>query len=252
MRPQIGPLPAFVVGWMLAAVFGGGSLFWLMRRAGYSWPQAGVTLAVMTAALFLGSKLLYLIEAWPLYLTTTSESHRAVVSERMRIPGGILLAIAIEPALARLLHVRYRPFTDTITPAAGLCLLGIRIGCFLQGCCYGRPSSLPWAVAFPAAREPVHPLQLYFGVAGLLMFLALSWYQRRKRYDGEVLLWFALTFFWSTWFLELLRGGYTHAFTMQVVLVAAVSVTALVPLAEWRWRVTRRRLPMPERAAATA
>ena len=58
-----------------------------------------------------------------------------------------------------------------------------RIGCFLVGDDYGRPSSLPWAVAFPEGAPPtlatVHPTQLY-EVAWLLPVAALLWSRRRK------------------------------------------------------------------------
>jgi phosphatidylglycerol:prolipoprotein diacylglycerol transferase len=58
-----------------------------------------------------------------------------------------------------------------------------RIGCFLVGDDYGRPSSLPWAIAFPQGAPPtlatVHPTQLY-EVAWLLPVAALLWSRRRK------------------------------------------------------------------------
>ncbi|HSV06601.1 MAG TPA: prolipoprotein diacylglyceryl transferase family protein [Candidatus Binatus sp.] len=63
---------------------------------------------------------------------------------------------------------------DAVAPGA-LLALGIgRIGCFLAGCCYGRPTALPWGVVFPALGLPArHPLQLYSaaGDLGLLLLL---------------------------------------------------------------------------------
>lgn len=44
--------------------------------------------------------------------------------------------------------------------ALALGILG-RTGCFLEGCCFGRPADLPWAVKFPLSAYPVHPTQLY-------------------------------------------------------------------------------------------
>ena len=66
-----------------------------------------------------------------------------------------------------------------------------RIGCFLVGDDYGRPSRLPWAVAFPDGRPPttvpVHPTQLYETLAlGLLLWLLIRW-RRQGVSDAGVL-----------------------------------------------------------------
>ncbi len=245
MHPSVGPVPAFLVGWSLAVALGGGSLIELMRRSGFGARQIAVTLLAMVAALVVGSKLLYLAEAWPVWIGDRSEFRSALFAERLRLPGGFALAIAIGPSLARLLGVPYLRFADTVIPAAGLAILGIRIGCFLAGCCYGVPSSLPWAMRFPAGSDayhsqvqhgwiaptapatlPVHPLQLYFGVAGLLIAIGLALRQPHKRYDGEVLLLFLLTYLWSTYVLEQWRA-LPHDLTRHLVLIGALSVTTL-------------------------
>jgi len=58
---------------------------------------------------------------------------------------------------------------------AGILALGIgRLGCFLGGCCYGRPTDLPWGVVFPEVGPPArHPLQLYSAGLDLLLVAAL-------------------------------------------------------------------------------
>jgi phosphatidylglycerol:prolipoprotein diacylglycerol transferase len=54
-----------------------------------------------------------------------------------------------------------------------------RIGCFLTGCCYGQPSSLPWAVKM--SDELRHPVQLYEAVALIILgFFSLSWIKMKK------------------------------------------------------------------------
>jgi len=64
-----------------------------------------------------------------------------------------------------------------------------RIGCFMGGCCYGRPSSLPWAVQFPHLPEPVHPTQLYESGLNLLNFAFLLYVLRNKKFDGQLITW---------------------------------------------------------------
>ena len=90
---------------------------------------------------------------------------------RKRLPTLALLAAAT-PALA-------------IGHAIG------RIGCFLVGDDYGRPSSLPWAVAFPQGLPPttvpVHPTQLYEAAALVPLALLLVHWRRHGRTDHFVL-----------------------------------------------------------------
>jgi len=260
MTPDL-PIRGFLIGWGVAAVFGGASALWLLRRAGLRGSQIALVIGALGAALIVGSKLLYLVEAWPAWTADSSAVVAALRSSQMRIPGGLLLATATGLLLARSIGVSYLWYEDTIVAATGLLIFGIRIGCFLEGCCFGRPSSLPWATSFPRtnpmtevywwqvthgviplgapATVPVQPLQLYFAMVGLLLFAGLAAYRSHVRYDGELLLLFAFFFLWSTWFLELLRAA-PHEFVRQLVLVAAVAVTALAAVIEWRLRAAAR------------
>jgi phosphatidylglycerol---prolipoprotein diacylglyceryl transferase len=82
--------------------------------------------------------------------------------------GGIAAGIAATWVVARLCQRSGAELLDAVVPA-GLLALGIgRVGCFLAGCCYGGPTTLPWGIVFPelgpAAR---HPLQLYSAAADL-------------------------------------------------------------------------------------
>jgi len=84
---------------------------------------------------------------------------------------------------------------DIISPSIGLGEFFTRIGCFLNGCCFGTPSNLPWGVKFPydsiAGSSPVgdcvlHPTQLYSSLFGLLLFFFLNNRITRMHYRGEI------------------------------------------------------------------
>ena len=264
MQPLIAGVPAVFVGYAIAGLLGGGSLIWLLRRAGLRAGQITVSFAAIAIALVAGSKVLYLVEAWPHWVSPAVDPWRAVFSTKMRIPGGLALAVAIGPLVARGIGVPYLRFADASVPAAGLLLVGIRIGCLLEGCCFGVPTSLPWAITFPtssitydwqvangwiegAARLPlpVHPLQLYFAAVGLVLFVGLAAYERHKRFHGEVLLLFFTIYLWSTFALELLRAS-PHDLTRQAVLVASAAVTLVAVGVE-----LARRSPRWARASAS-
>jgi phosphatidylglycerol:prolipoprotein diacylglycerol transferase len=88
---------------------------------------------------------------------------------------------------------RYRvPLMPALSAAAPALAIGHaigRIGCFLVGDDYGRPSTLPWAVAFPRGLPPtldrVHPTQLY-ETAGLIPIALLLLYWRRRGVGDRV------------------------------------------------------------------
>lgn len=95
------------------------------------------------------------------------------------ILGGLLIAL-----LAWQRRIRILELADLVIPATVLGLGLGRVGCFLNGCCYGRPSSLPWAVS--RGGTTVHPTQLYETIACLGLFALSWWWWRHRRWQGEI------------------------------------------------------------------
>jgi phosphatidylglycerol:prolipoprotein diacylglycerol transferase len=83
---------------------------------------------------------------------------------------------------------------DVVAPSLGLGLGLTRIGCFLNGCCYGRPTEGPFGVHFPAdsyvtrvfGDAALHPTQLYSALTGLAICAILLAYDRAARPEGRV------------------------------------------------------------------
>jgi phosphatidylglycerol---prolipoprotein diacylglyceryl transferase len=106
--------------------------------------------------------------------------------------GGYILAIAGGIAYVRRSGLSLWKAADAAAPAMALGIGIGRLGCFLNGCCFGLPTSLPWGVRFPASSYasyafpgiPIHPSQLYLALAGLALFLALLRLDRVPRFDG--------------------------------------------------------------------
>lgn len=128
--------------------------------------------------------------------------------------GGLILA-----ALAGFWYVRRRGLgVGRVADIAGVCIpLGLvfgRLGCFLAGCCHGKPTDLPWGVVFtdPASlarplNVPLHPTQLYSSAFALLLFV-LMWvgHRRWKRFDGQVFLWFVVLYSAGRFLIEFVRN----------------------------------------------
>ena len=128
-----------------------------------------------------------------------------------------------------------------------------RWGCFAAGCCYGKPTDLPFGVTFtdPFANEAVgtplnvalHPTQLYLSLNALIIFFVLQWAYRRRTFDGEVFWLYVLLYAITRGILETFRGDSIRGFlvpgvfsTSQFIglLAAASAVGMLVYLSRRR------------------
>lgn len=104
---------------------------------------------------------------------------------------------------------------DCYTPGIALGHAIGKLGCFFAGCCYGKPSNVPWAVVFTDASAnrftgvpleiPLHPAQLYeFGVEMVLTLLTL-WMWKRRSFRGQVIAAYLFLFGIARYFLEFYR-----------------------------------------------
>jgi phosphatidylglycerol:prolipoprotein diacylglycerol transferase len=126
----------------------------------------------------------------------------------------------IGSSLATILYARFKKIplwklADVLAPSIPLGYVFGRIGCFLNGCCYGRDCALPWAVTYPqgnmngAPTHPVHPSQLYDSILSLILYLFLAWLYRRKKFDGQVFATYLLCYAVTRSIVESFRGDYS-------------------------------------------
>lgn len=110
-----------------------------------------------------------------------------------------------------------------------------RIGCFAAGCCYGKPTGLPWGVSYsnPASLAPLsvtlHPTQLYESAGNALLFLATLAVSRRRPRAGVTTAFYCASYGLFRFFIETLRGderGTFHygASPSQLIALALVAL----------------------------
>ena len=139
--------------------------------------------------------------------------------------GGFLGALAV--VLIYFWRRRELPgwrMADLYGPALALGQSIGRIGCLMAGDDYGKPTSLPWAVTFtdPEAAAiggaplgvPLHPVQLYESLACLALFFFLVWLSRRQRFEGQLVLSYALGYAVLRFFIEFFRGDVDRGFVL--------------------------------------
>jgi len=165
--------------------------------------------------------------------------------------GGLLGGIAIVLLYAHFHKMPFLAVLDTFAAALPLGHAVARLGCFAAGCCYGKPTSLPWAVTFTSEEAerlagtplhiPLHPTQLYESAAEFLNFLLLVWLGRTRRFPGKIVSGYFILYGIERGTIEFFRGdpGRTMMFhgavsLMQIVSAAMILVGALI----W-WRGER-------------
>lgn len=245
MWPHVCNLSTYFLLWAVAATLGIAVGLRLTTRAGFPRRQSLLALSAFALTILIGSKLLYVVEhlLFPFdEPVPLGASHSALFGQGFRIPGGILLLAPAFPAVCRWLRLPVLRFADAAIPAAGVALFWIRIGCFLNGCCFGGVTALPIGMTFPPGTRvfewqvsdgligmldphslPVHPLQLYFALLGLVLFVFAVRWQHTKHFDGEVWANFFMVFFGATFFLEFLRPQPLH---LNLIMTASVVFAA--------------------------
>jgi len=106
--------------------------------------------------------------------------------------GGFLGGIVAGVVFVRINRLPVRKLMDAVAPAIMLGEGFTRIGCFLNGCCFGVPTHGACGIVFPHhspagatfVDQPVHPTQLYSSVAGFSLFLLALWLEKRKPKPG--------------------------------------------------------------------
>jgi phosphatidylglycerol:prolipoprotein diacylglycerol transferase len=158
--------------------------------------------------------------------------------------GGFFTAAVAGVLFSSRRHVRVGKVADCLAPALALGQAIGRLGCFFAGCCYGKPTALPWAVMFkdPASLAPLsidlHPTQIYESL-GDLIIATILWIQlvRRPHSKGEIFWLYVLLYGILRFAVEFLRGddrGPTVGglYPSQLISLVAVLVAGSVIIAK--------------------
>ncbi len=203
MHPElfrIGPLVINSYGIMLALAFIVG-LFITIRlgkKRGIQ-PDSIVDLAVVIMiSAIIGARLLYVLfhldefrGRW-IYTFLPVQPDGTIGLGGLILLGGVIAAFLAGGWFVWKKGLPFWKVADSVAPALAFGIFLGRIGCFLNGCCFGKACSLPWGVTFPENSPAgyvfhgvrIHPTQLYSSLYGLLIFFILIFLERKHRFDG--------------------------------------------------------------------
>lgn len=167
--------------------------------------------------------------------------------------GGLLGAVLTGYFLMRRYRLPWWKTADACAPGIALGNVLGRQGCFSAGCCWGRPTSLPWGVKFTELGHQItgvptgvylHPTQLYESFSMLVVFFFLLWLHRRRRFSGQVILSYSLLYAVIRFAIEFFRDDprgdvlglttLTGLSTSQLIGVVVGTAALIALIIRWR------------------
>ena len=247
IRPGVSFNYFFILSLLLGVMY----LFWIGHKRKYPMSTWSVFVFMIAVFFTLGLR----IFSYSLHdLSNILLREYADISPVKYAPSAILFGLIGIFLGKRILGIKAALADDIILV---LPLMGIiqRVGCFLNGCCYGIPSALPWAVkytypvyshAHPVGQstydglmiaQGVHPTQLYTILGYLMIFLFLVWVKHRMRRKGNLallglLLLVSLRFLMEFWRAAPLPHWYTAVWgglnMLQWIIIATAGILLIL------------------------
>jgi phosphatidylglycerol:prolipoprotein diacylglycerol transferase len=211
---QVGPLTLFSYGFMLLVAYGacvGWSVWRIKQWKGEPLPlkaeQVSDLIAFSLIGGVVGGRLFYVVTVWEAlrhnWLEIFAIWHGGLVWYG-GLAGGILTAVV----WLRTQHMTFLRCADQLVPCIALGHALGRIGCFLNGCCYGLPTQAWFGVHFPGHEQAVIPAQL-FESAGLFGLFAILWRMQtpqRLRTPGRLFGIYGVGYALLRFAIEFIRG----------------------------------------------
>ena len=260
---ELGPITVYTYGVLLAAAY----LFGL-QLARVRAKQRGLDanrvldlgIYIIISAL-VGAKLLLLITDFKSFTADPRELLTLARSGGV-FYGGLIVAVIVALWYIRRVGLPLWTTCDVFAPGIAVGHVVGRFGCLFAGCCYGKPTTLPWGITFtdPFAAAnvgtplgvPLHPTQIYeAGAEAIILGILLATERKGRPYPGRTFWLYMLLYAISRFIIEFFRGDERGAVGMFStsqfisILLAPLAVVMLVYLA-------RRTTPEPKRARKAA
>ncbi len=198
---HLGPITIRSYGVMLAVAFFASVLYvkYVASRDNKPFERFLTIAYIMIFGGIIGARLFYVLFHLEEFASNWTASFNPFASHEfgiagLNVYGGVIVAI-----IGTFVYCRWRKMStlevfDYFSPAFVLGLGIARIGCLLNGCCFGTPTGLPWGISFPLGSipyavyfdTPLHPSQLYTSLYGFGLFFLLHFMMKRKRFVGQI------------------------------------------------------------------
>lgn len=209
------PLKSYWLLFIITLCVGGFLFFREARRKGWRRKEVSLFYLGMTFLSFLGARIFYILFSSPIFYfknpSLIFNFKEIYWWGGVSIYGFILGAMSFTLLFSKSSKIPFWEIADLATPSLCLSITLMKIACFLNGCCYGKPTNLFWGVIFndPLVWAPkgirLHPVQLYEAGANLILFFYF-WKKREKtKFAGELILKYGITYNILRFFVEFFK-----------------------------------------------
>lgn len=226
--------------------------FYMLVKRGIPRAKALLFLLTMVLAVPIGARLLHILSN-PRYYAGDPGKMFNLHLVGFALYGGLILAVLAAWGFCRVMKLDLWRVADAIVPGLGIGLAITRVGCYLNGCCFGKITGMPWGVVFPPgspanpnnlsgtglvnhlfqvfSNAAVHPTQLYELLAALLGTALALWVMKRQKKDGLAFLAFVLwftSFRWFNWHFRVPSATLALPYAFYPVLYAGIIMIAAI------------------------
>jgi phosphatidylglycerol:prolipoprotein diacylglycerol transferase len=247
MKPILLQIHGFAIhsyGLMLAIAFiiGIGGARKALRDAGGN-PDHIVDLGVwILIGAIVGARVAYVLTEYRYFSANPWEIWK-INSGGLAFHGGLIGGFLAGIWYTRSRRLETWKIADIVTPYIALGYAIVRIGCLLNGCCYGLPTTVPWALRCAAHDATLrHPTQIYSMVGSFILFLILRSLRKHRQFPGFLFMLYLVLYSVLRFGVEYFRAGgkiYPWLSLAQVVCAVLAVISLLVII--WQRRIYRRR-----------
>ena len=251
---KLGSWPIYAYGVLLALAYLAGLQVAVVRarRMGLDGSRVMDLGIYLIIAALIGAKLMLVLIDFR-YFASEPREVLSLVRAGGVFYGGLIAAFVTALFLMPRYGLPTWTTADAIAPGIAVGHVIGRVGCLLAGCCYGSPTSVPWAVTFtdPAATAnvgtpldvPLHPTQLYDAGAELIILAVLLTTERKGTvFPGRTFWIYVLLYALSRFVVEFFRGD--ERGMLSVLSTSQVVSILAVPVAIAMWRRLRAQDPL--------
>jgi phosphatidylglycerol:prolipoprotein diacylglycerol transferase len=249
--PHFGTITVYTYGVLLAAAYLLGLQLALKRAKARHLDSTRVMdlgIYIIISAL-VGAKLLLLVTDFQTFRSNPAELLN-LVREGGVFYGGLIVAVTVALLYIKRVGLPLWTTCDVFAPGIALGHVIGRFGCFFAGCCFGKPTTVPWAITFtdPFAAAnvgtplnvPLHPTQLYeAGAEFLILVFLLTTEKLGRKFPGRTFWLYMLLYSVSRYIIEFYRGdergsvGPLSTSQFVSVILAPLAIGMLVYLGRW-------------------
>ena len=258
MKPilfTIGPLT--VASYPLMICLGACAAIWLtlkeLKRLDLDYGLYLKLSLIAFSAGIIGARIMNNIVFYDLYKGKPFWKMLAIWEGGLAMYGGIILALALIYIYVRFHGLSFWEVADILSPPWTMLLVFGRLGCFLNGCCYGKPTTAPVGIFFKESANvsgfhvTTHPTQLYSAFTALIIFLVMWRLRLRSKFTGQVVLTFFLFYPIARFIIEYFRADprgmwrFSGLFTLSESQIISIFILLFALIA---WPILSRRQKM--------